>query len=719
MHFIDNIKPKTRFNPYQNTQLQLEGLDCSDCVLVVEHSLERMEGVLKVGVDYTEQLLQVQYDRRLTSQWAIRRRLHHLGYQVAADGLEAWYKDNRELVFSLLGGVLLLVTWLGITLGFITQPAGNLLYILVFILAGFDPARHALHALRKGHLDTDFLMVLAALGAAAIGEVAEGGLLLFLFSLGHALEERILDRARQSVRSLSDLTPHQAIVRRLGQDIRIAVEQLAIGDVVVIQPGVRFPVDGRVITGVSTVDQSPITGESQPCDKKPGDQVYAGSVNGEGALEVGVTCLARDSTLARVMKLVEQAETQASPTQQFTEKVMRIFVPVVLFAVTMVVIIPPFFGVPFQQSLLQAMTLLVATSPCALALGTPAAILAGIGRAAHGGVLTKGGAHLENLGRLKAVAFDKTGTLTWGRPQVTDVMPCPGYSETDLLYVAGGLESRSAHPLARAVVEKARVQGVELKPAQKVEGIHGRGVLGEIDGRTASIGNLAWLREQCLSVPVDIEAQVQALEKQGKTVVLIVRDGTCLGWLALRDEIRPGAAQAIQALRRLGVEKQIMLSGDNPQAATGIAAQLGLDEVMAGLSPEGKFQAITNLTRQYGTVAMVGDGINDAPALAYATVGIAIGGASTDVALEAADVALMAPNLEKLPFAIGLGRFTYKIIFQNLIIAFGVMIVLSILAVSGLTGIGPAILFHEGSTIAVALNALRLLRYDIAVGSIP
>ena len=515
-------------NRYHHELIPIEGMDCSDCVVVLEHGIGRMDGVLAANASYTVQVLQVEYDAQKTSRAAIERRVRSLGYEVPATGLRSLYRQNRELLFVALAGVFTLI-------GFLLERSGGpawaplLFYLGAYLYGGWDIAHHAWHALRERRFDTDLLMLVAALGAAALGKYAEGALLLFLFGLGHTLEERALDRARAAVRALGDLTPKTALIRRGGAEIELPVDQVQIDDVVIVRPGTRVPVDGEVIAGQSAVDQSPVTGESAPVDKMPGSQTFAGTINGEGALEVRVTRLARDSTLARVMRLVEEAQAQKSPTQQTVERFSRVFVPAVLVAALLLIVVPPLFGVPFQESFLRAMTLLVAASPCALALGAPAAILAGVARAARGGVLVKGGVHLENLGRLKAIAFDKTGTITSGRPEVTDVVVAvvaDGQADgreangpigwqianrksqiadgngmapevAGLLALAAAAESRSGHPLAQAVVRAAKIAMPDrpLLPVAEVESLTGRGLRARVDGRSVLIGSLKLLDE--------------------------------------------------------------------------------------------------------------------------------------------------------------------------------------------------------------------------------
>ncbi|MCL5612236.1 MAG: cadmium-translocating P-type ATPase [Chloroflexi bacterium] len=645
---------------------------------------------------------------------AIEKRVRSLGYEIPVEGLRSWYKENCELLFSIFSGLLLLIGWLGgLFLGFPTLLSIGF-YIAAYVFGGWDVSQHAWHALKERHFDTDLLMVIAAIGAAFLGEFAEGALLLFLFSLGHSLEDRALDRARSAVRALADLAPKIALVRRDNKELEVPVESLQLNDLVIVRPGVRIPVDGVILNGNSGVDQTSVTGESLPIDKTPDDNVFASTVNGEGALEVKVTRLAKDSTLARVMKMVEEAQAQKSPTQQTVEKFERVFVPAVLILTALIIIVPPLFGFPFRESFLRAMTLLVAASPCALALGTPATILAGVAQAARNGVLIKGGAHLENLGRLIAIAFDKTGTVTHGKPEVTDIVvfPASGWNEADLLSLAAGAESRSAHPLAQAVVRSAQTQGVPVSVMDEVESLSGRGLRAVSYGKTIWVGNQKLMDEADVTLSADAIQKAQSLQQSGKTLFWVAEDKIAIGLIALADTLRREAASTMNALKKIGVEHTIMLTGDNVRSASAIAAEVGLTEYRADLMPEDKLIVIRDLVKEYGQVAMIGDGVNDAPALANATVGIAMGGAGTDVALETADVALMGDDLSKLPFAVGLGRATRNIIMQNLFISLGVIAFLIVTSLTGIVSIGIAVVFHEGSTLVVVANALRLLGYQ-------
>ena len=700
-------------NRFHHESIQIEGMDCSDCSLVIEHGVGRMDGVLSAKVNYPAEKIWVEFDAEKVSRGAIEKRIRSLGYQLPLNRLQARLQENRELLFSIFSGLLLLIGWLGGL--FLSFPLllSTAFYVAAYLFGGWDIFRHAWHAIRERHFDTDSLMIIAALGAAVLGEFAEGALLLFLFSLGHSLEERALDRARAAVRALADLAPKTALIRRDGREQEIPVESIQLEDIVIVRPGVRIPVDGVIIDGDSAIDQSSVTGESLPVDKTTGDTVFTGTINGEGALEVKVTRLAKDSTLARVMKMVEEAQAQKSPTQQTVEKFERVFVPAVLMLTALIIIVPPLFGFPFRESFLRAMTLLVAASPCALALGTPAAILAGIAQAARNGVLVKGGAHLENLGRIQAIAFDKTGPVTHGQPEGTDIVVLPGsiWTETSMLALVAGAESRSAHPLAQAIVRAAQVRNVALPPMDDVESLTGRGLRAMSKGKTIWIGNQKLMDEAGVMLSDDAIQKAQAFQETGKTLMWIAEDKTPIGIIALADTLRTEAAATMKALKQSGVRHTIMLTGDNKRSAAAIAGEIGLTEYRAELMPEDKLTIMRDLVKDYEHVAMIGDGVNDAPALANATVGIAMGGAGTDVALETADVALMSDDLSKLPFAVGLGRATRSIIVQNLFISLGVITLLIISSLTGLVSIGIAIIFHEGSTLVVVANALRLMGY--------
>ncbi|MFQ5629761.1 MAG: heavy metal translocating P-type ATPase [bacterium] len=696
---------------YQHESLYIRGMHCTDCATNIENVARKLNGVLDISVNYTAEKMRIEYDSQQIRLSRILDKVKSLGYRLEQqEGEKNWLQRNTLLLISMVSGFFLLAGYLAEVL-FAQQAAVIVpIYLIAYLAGGYDATRHGIKAAMNLQFDIDFLMIVAAVGAAILGEWAEGALLLFLFSLGHALEHAAMDKARNAIRGLGKLSPKTAHVRRGGKETEIPIENLQIHDTVIVRAGERLPIDGKIRKGVSEIDESPITGESVPVAKQIGADVFAGTVNGEGTLEVDVTRLAHDTTLARVIKMVEEAQTKKSNSQRFAQKVTRIFVPAIISAVLVVIFLPPMLGsLSWAEAFLRAMTMLVGASPCALAISTPSAILAGIAQAARSGVLVKGGIHLENLGTIRAIAFDKTGTLTMGKPEVTDIAPATGVQAQELLRVAASVESHSQHPLARAIVAHAMRNRVPLTPPQNVQAKVGQGIVAELENREIRIGNTGFFGNE--TIPAEISNKIIELEALGRTCIIVKSGAEFLGVIALADLPREETKKAIARLRQIGISETIMLTGDNPSVAAEIAKNVGMTSYEASLLPKNKVDLIKKLLTKYKAVAMVGDGINDAPAMANATVGIAMGGAGTDVALETADVALMSDALEKLPFAIGLSRQTRKIIMQNMIISLGVIALLIPSALFGVASIGIAIVFHEGSTVVVVLNALRLLGY--------
>ena len=622
---------------------------------------------------------------------------------------------HEELAWAIGAGFLLLLSFLFSLQDDTPLWAVRLGYLVVGVICGYLPVRHLLTGLVKGEFrfDIDLLMVVAAIGAAIVGAWAEGAFLLFLFALANALERYALDRARGAIRALVELVPDTARVLIDGQEQVLPIERVRRGDIVVVRPAERIAVDGVVRAGTSSVDQAPITGESVPVIKAVGDEVFAGTVNGDGALEVTVTAAIGDRTLDRVIRLVESSRAAKAPTERAAERFERWFVPLVLIADLLLIVVPPLLGaMDWASAFYRGMTVLVAASPCALALGPPAVMLAGIAQAARRGILVKGGVHLENLATIKAIAFDKTGTLTIGHPEVTDVVPLPGVTQQQLLAIAAAVESRSQHPLAQAVVRRAAQDGLDLPRAGDLVSITAKGVRSEVEGEPVLIGSLKlWQRADDLP-PAEVVDAVSQVAARGRSVMVVRHGSRWLGVLGLADKPRESVGPTLDRLRSMGIAPLVMLTGDHRAVGEAIGREVGVDQVVADLLPEQKVTALSELMARHGAMAMVGDGVNDAPALAAATVGVAMGGAGTAAALETADAALMGDDLARLPFAIALARQARRLLNQNLIIAGGMMALLLGLAATGQLGIGPAVVGHEGSTLVVIANALRMLRFE-------
>lgn len=711
---------------YGHSTIALSTIDSEDGARRAETFLRAMTGVLAVSVSLAAQVARVEFDRAQTSETKIaeefsrggwRRDPHSSDYTTThrhSAGPESWVTRNRELIWALISGFCLLVAFVGERWLGIPKVVALVLYVGSYFFGALDMLRHTLAVVRRGRFtfDIDLLMLLAAMGAAALGNWAEGGFLLFLFAIAHALEHYALDRARGAIRSLAQLAPAKARVLRDGVESEVPVEQVRVDDVVVVRPAERIAVDGVVYAGRSSVNQAPVTGESVPVGKTKGQQVFAGSVNGEGALEVRTTNAVGDRTLDRVIKLVEEAQTQKAPTQLFTERFERIFVPVVLLAAVALIVAPPLVGFwTWNTSFYRGMALLVGASPCALALGTPSAVLCGIAQAARHGVLIKGGAHLENLGTIRAMALDKTGTLTIGKPEVTDLAPETDSSEEELLRISAAVERRSQHPLALAVVRRAERDNLTLPTAGDLESLTARGVRALVNEQMTAIGSLRLWEEDGVAIPRTISDSVARLKAAGRSIMAVRHGDRWLGVLGIADQPRDGVRVTLERFRSLGIKPLVMLTGDSEGVGRAVGAEVGIDEVRADLLPEDKVTFVRELQDRYGAMAMVGDGINDAPALANATVGIAMGGAGTAVALETADVALMGDDLNKLVYAIRLSRQSRAVIRQNVAIAMTAVGLLITATTTGAIGIGVAVALHEGSSFVVIFNALRLLGY--------
>jgi Zn2+/Cd2+-exporting ATPase len=690
---------------------KIDGMDCHEEVAILERRLKHLTGVEAMSADVLGGRLLVTYDAARLSASAISD-------AVADTGMRAWLEHEQPHVVepSFIRQRLLVASGACLATGLASSwlelaPAISIAAFVASVLTGgVYPARRAVMSLKARTLDIHVLMAIAVVGAVILGEWSEAATVIFLFAVAQYLESRSMDRARHAVRALMDLTPPDALVVRRGQERRVLVDDVVLGDLLRIRPGSKVPLDGIVVSGSSDVNQAPITGESMPVDKHEGAELFAGTINGRGALEMRVTRLRRDTTLARIIHLVDRAQAQRAPSQAFVERFARYYTPFVITIAVAVALIPP---LVFQAAALdwvyRALVLLVISCPCALVISTPVSIVSALAAAARHGVLVKGGVHLERLAAVRVIAFDKTGTLTRGRPAVVGVTAFNDTSEPRLLALAAALESRSEHPIAAAIVHHARAHAAGTVDVERFRSLPGLGAEAVLHGRPALIGNVRLFRERGLLAP-EMEAAVLKKAAGGSTPVLLAWDGAVIGMITVADRPREAARDVMDLLRGQGVRHVVMLTGDNAAAATSVARELGIAEHRAELLPEDKVDAVHALKTRYGMTAMVGDGVNDAPALAAADVGIAMGAAGSDTALETADIALMGDDLSRIPFALRLSRATLRNIKTNIAASLLLKFVFLALAVTGHATLWMAIVADTGASLLVIANGLRLLR---------
>ena len=694
---------------HAESTFRIEGMDCQEEVAILERRLKRLTGLEALDADVVGQRLRIKYDAAKVSTDAIAE-------AVAQTGMRAWLEHEepapsgsswrRQLV---MGSGILLVAGLALQVTSPSVPSWPLL-LLSTILGGIPTARRAVTSLRARHLDIHVLMVVAVIGAVVLREWTEAASVVFLFALAQWLEAGAMERARGAIRALMELSPAEAVVRRNGSSRRVPIDDVIVGEIVLVGPGEKIPVDGRVIAGSSYVNQAPVTGESLPAEKSAGDDVFAGTINGRGALDIEVTRLRRDSTLARIIHLVERAQAQRAPSQTFVDRFARVYTPIVLALAVLVAIVPPVaMSGAWDVWFYRALVLLVISCPCALVISTPVSIVSGLAAAARKGVLIKGGAHLEKLAGVTCVAFDKTGTLTTGALRVHAVTPLRGVTGDEVRRLAASVESRSEHPIGRAILEDAGGRELTWPEASGFVALPGRGAEAMVDGAWILVGSYRAFNERQL-IHSELQTAVDEISAAGGTAVLVARNDIPIGAIGVSDQMRNGAPEALDVLRSQGIRHIAMLTGDRAAAAAAFARAAGVDAVRAELLPEDKVASVASLRSAYGPVAMIGDGVNDAPALAAADVGIAMGAAGTDVALETADVALMADELGKIPYAVRLSRATTRNIRANIAFSIVLKAVFLVLAIAGAATLWMAVAADMGASLLVIGNALRLLR---------
>lgn len=699
----------------QQFEVRVANLDCDHDAALIERGLRGMRGLVDLQVLPRAAKLKLTYDPSLVDVRTLKAQLRHLGFPAqeghAAPERPRVWRDPKVLT-SAASGVVLLVAWLAERAGAPTV-ATLTSYLVSAVLGGWFFGREALEELIfERAVGIELLMTVAAVAAIAMGESAEGAMLAFLYSISEAAEGYTEAKTRSAIRALMDLTPKRATVRREGREIDIAVEALVVDDVFIIKPGHAMPTDGTVLAGHSAVNQAPVTGESVPVEKGPDDTVFAGTINGEGSLEVRASRTVADNTIARIIALVEEAQEKKGQSQRWIERFGARYSPLVLLVGVLLAISPPLVAAaPWSEWVSRATVFIVAAAPCALVISIPITLVAALGTAARKGVLIKGGLYVEKLARIQVIALDKTGTLTRGRPDVTDVIPVAEtrFDERRIVQLAASVERRSQHPLAAAIVRYAESQGIPLGEPSDFRSITAAGAVAQVAGDTVYVAKPEFFRTE-FGLDIPRRGDVVRLENEGKTVVLVGDRNGVWGILAIRDNLRPDVRATLDALRREGIRRIVMLTGDNPRTAQAIAREAGVDDVFAELTPENKALKVRELAASVGHVAMVGDGVNDAPALAEATVGIAMGAAGTDVALETADVALMADDLSKLAEAIRLARRNQRVVTQNLVLSVVVISVLVVAAVAGMLSLPIAVLAHEISEFVVIGSGLRMLR---------
>lgn len=696
----------------KEVSIEIDGMDCADESEIIEKKLKSLSGVIDFEIFLMNQKVRLKYDSAFISVQNIVKAIAETGMKASFDhgkktGIKQWWK-NKRIVFLIICGILSIGGFILTQFG-IGEEVAHIFYIAAILIGGYYPMRMGLSATRTLTMNINTLLIIATIGAASMDLWEEAVILVFVYSLGNVLETFAVDKARGAIRALMELAPKEALIRRNGKEVSLPIEEINLGDIVIVKPGEKIPVDGRVIGGSSFIDQASITGESLPIEKKAGDSVYAGTINQRGSLEIEVQKKSNDTTLARIIHSVEEAQSRKSSYQRFGEKFGRYYTPAMFLLGIGVAVIPPLFlGGDWQSYIYRGLVVFVVSCSCGLALSVPVSVVAAIGNAGRNGILIKGGAYIEIAERLKAIAFDKTGTMTIGLPVVTDLKCYNNISEKEILFLAGTLESRSEHPIAEAIVRKAKENDIIPEIPEFFETYTGLGASAKINGKTYFIGSSRLLQEKGILKSYNRD-DLQNLENEGKTIVYLSDEKELLAIIGISDRLRADVKNVMKVLKDFGL-KVLMMTGDNEKAARVIANQAGVDEYIAGLLPDDKVEAITKLKKKYGRVAMVGDGINDAPAMATSDIGIAMGASGTDIAVETGDIVLMSDDISRIPYVIKLSKRAVKIIRQNIIASLTVVIFLVPTALLGWINLIPGLIINELGALLVIINGLRLIK---------
>jgi Cd2+/Zn2+-exporting ATPase len=693
-----------KFEGKSKILVNIDSIHCADCALNIERSVEHLPGILSAEVSYVLSSATVYYDPHRVEADQIKKAITKPGYVVKetfAEKTRAFWREMRHSIFMITSGITLGLSWISGSIGLGPTYLPTVFAIVSLILGGYPILKSAIKALFIPDLNVDTLVSIAAIAATSVGAYQEAATVIFIMLLGEFLEHLTVGKARRAIASLIQLSPKTAWVRREDQEVQVPIEEVKAKEVVIVKPGERIPVDGKIISGCSSINQSMLTGESIPVDKGMGDRVYCGTINEAGSCEIETTQVAEDTKLAQIKRLILEAQAEKSPTQRVMDRFARYFIPAILLIALATFLIT---GDPIRS-----ITILIVACPCALVLGTPTAVVAAIGNAARQGILIKGGVFLEQMGRLKTLLMDKTGTLTHGRPKVVEMKVFDGPDEKEVLYWAAIAEKRSEHPLARAITEKADEIGLTIPHPEVFENFRGKGVKAKRDSRTIIVGRAEWLAGEGIEIPDSVKELLKTKESEGMTSLLVSLDGRLLGTVSISDTLRERAKATIDKIRGEGVSEIWMLTGDSEQVANRIGNELGI-RYEARLLPEDKVKMVKEWKRKGQVVAMVGDGVNDAPALAAADIGIAMGAVGTDVAIETADIALMTDELEKIPTVIQLSQKALRVIKENLVFALVFNTAMVILSAQGWVTMILGAIVHQVSSLLVILNSMRLLR---------